>query len=458
MSKRVWPAWANLSDIFDILRLSAPIAVSRSSFMLMVLTDTIILGRNAPEELPYVMNSWLPIGILIGISSGLLLGVSVLTAELSGKGEAKDSGRIFRRGLILAAFFGIIFSAPVFFGARSIFTFLKLEGVVLEGTVQVCRILCFAVIAQLLSNAMSSYLEALRRPLLVTVAMYIGVGANLFFDLAFVSGFWGLPKLGAQGVALATTGTNWCLVIVFLIIICLATPGFRRSASGPVGEAWRQIKVGLGMAVSSAVEFGAFNFTNIIATWISIATAAVYGMTFQTVGFIFMSFLGVGTATSVRVAERFGKNDTQGVVNASRLGVMACLIVGLIAAGFMFSIPGLMASVFVQPDAIVSGVNIHPLLSSMIALAGFAVIFDGLQNVSAMASRAQGRVWAPALIHIGCYLGLMLPLAYGLGIGLERGVRGLVEAIIIASFVAGMLQLGLLEFSGRKLVKMKTAE
>ena len=68
MSKRVWPAWANLPDIFDILKLSAPIAVSRSSFMLMVLTDTIVLGRNAPEELPYVLNSWLPIGILIGIA------------------------------------------------------------------------------------------------------------------------------------------------------------------------------------------------------------------------------------------------------------------------------------------------------------------------------------------------------------------------------------------------------
>ena len=456
MSKRVWPAWANLPDIYDILKLSAPIAVSRSSFMLMVLTDTIVLGRNAPDELPYVLNSWLPIGILIGIAGGLLLGVSVLTAEMSGRGEAQNSGRIVRAGLLTAAVFGTVFAGLVFLCAEPLFAFLELDGEILHGTVAVTKILCLAVIAQLLSNSMSSYLEALRRPLLVTLAMYIGVMVNFGFDMAFVNGYWGLPKLGARGVALATTGTNWCLVIVFLILLVWKTPAFRKSAKRPADEFLRQLKTGMGMAVSSAVEFGAFNFTNIIATWVSVATAAVYGMTFQTIGFIFMIFLGVGTATSVRVAERYGKSDFEGVMNASRLGVLACLTVGIIAACIMKLFPSHIALVFIVPDAQIDGVLLYPLLTSMIALAAFAVIFDGLQNVCAMASRAQGRIWMPALIHIGCYLGLMLPLAYWLGFYQQRGVRGMIEAVIIASLVAGILQVLLLESFRTKI--QKTAE
>jgi MATE family multidrug resistance protein len=56
MTQRAWPAWARASEILDLLRLSGPIAVSRASMMLMGLTDAIVLGRMAPEELPFVLN------------------------------------------------------------------------------------------------------------------------------------------------------------------------------------------------------------------------------------------------------------------------------------------------------------------------------------------------------------------------------------------------------------------
>ena len=141
MLKRDWPAWAKPTDIFDLLRLSVPIAISRSSFMLMVMTDTIVLGRNAPGELPYIMNAWLPIGILIGVASGLLLGVSVLTAEMSGRGEAEDTGRIFRRGLILALGFSVIAGLVVVSIADPLYRVLGFEGELHAGTTEVTRIL-----------------------------------------------------------------------------------------------------------------------------------------------------------------------------------------------------------------------------------------------------------------------------------------------------------------------------
>ena len=450
MLKRDWPAWAKPSDIIDLLRLSVPIAISRSSFMLMVMTDTIVLGRNAPGELPYIMNAWLPIGILIGVASGLLLGVSVLTAEMSGRGEAENTGRIFRRGLILALGFSVVAGIIVVSVADPLYRLLGFEGELHAGTTEVTRILCLAVIAQLVCNAMASYLEALRKPLLVSVSMYIGVGVNLVLDLLLVSGELGFPSLGATGVAMATTGTNWCLIFVFLIFIALRTPGFKKSGPAPANEVKRQISVGSGMAISNAVEFGAFNFTHIIATWVSIAAAAAYGMTFQMIGFIFMSFLGIGTATSVRVAERYGRRDEAGTVNASRLGLISCICVGLLAAAGMMLLSDPLAAIFVHSEAVIDGVILRPLLSSLIALAGFVVVFDGLQNVAAMASRARGLVWVPAIIHVGSYLLLMLPLAYLLGVQMGHGAWGMVEAVIVASVVAGFAQVLVLEKFARK--------
>ena len=86
------PAWARAKDIADLIRLSVPIAVSRMAMMLMGLTDAIVLGQYAPEELAYVLSAWLPIGVSLGFGIGILLGVQVLTSRLLGIGRGGRVG------------------------------------------------------------------------------------------------------------------------------------------------------------------------------------------------------------------------------------------------------------------------------------------------------------------------------------------------------------------------------
>ncbi|MAP94181.1 MAG: multidrug transporter [Ponticaulis sp.] len=458
MPRREWPAWANLFDVIDLLRLSAPIAVSRASFMLMMLTDTIILGRNAPEELPFVLIAWFPIGVVLGIAMGLTLGVSVLTAELAGRGEEKETGRIYRRGIVIALLLGVIACVSIQFGAETLFRHLTFEDELLAGITAVCKILSFALLAQLLNNASTFYLEALRKPMIVSAIMYFGVIVNMVFDLIFVSGAFGFPKLGAVGVAYATSGTSIFLMIGFLILCGVSTPAFRKGSVPPPGELLRQVRVGLGMAVSNAAEFGAFNYTHVIAGQVSLAVSSIYGMVFQVIAFAFMAFLGIGTATSVRVAERIGRGDEAGVVNASRLGVFTCIVTGVLAAGIMLSFPESLASVFVKPGTVISDVELYPVLASMIMLSSLMVIFDGLQNTASMASRARGLIWPPAFVHIGCYLLIMIPLAWYLSSVAQRGLQGIMEAVIVSSVVSATLQLYLLERRAPVREQRKTAE
>lgn len=453
MPRREWPAWAKLSDIFDLLRLSTPIAVSRAAFLTMLLTDTVILGRNAAEEVPYILIAWFPISIVVGLSMGLLLGISILTAELSGKGDAENSGRVFRRGFLTALICGVVAVGILQVSADPLFRFLGFEGEFHAGVRDVARILSFAMMANLLNVASTFYLEALRRPLLVSITMYVGVGINLIFDLALVSGMWGFPAMGARGVALATTGTNISLFLVFLGMVYFLTPGFKKSVTAPVGEAIRQVRVGLGMAVSNIAEFGSFNFTHVMSGWIAISAATVYGMVFQVIAAAFMIFLGLGTATNVRVAERFGRGDSEGVVNASRLGVVTCIFAGLIAAALMVIFKEQIASVFLRKDEIVDGVAVFPILAELIGFAAFMLVFDGLQNVASLASRARGLSWLPTSIHLGSYMLIMVPLAYVFGIHWQRGVQGMMEAILIASVVAAAAQLIVLEFFAKKPVE-----
>ena len=448
--RRVWPAWARPSDIADLLRLSGPIAVSRAAMMLMGLTDVIVLGQNAPSELPFVLNSWLPIGVSLGLTMGLLMGVSVLTAELAGVGKGAESGRIFRRGIRFSLWFGACLTLGIFVLVGPMFRGLGFEESVAAGTASVSRILAIGLIGHMLTHVAGSYLEALRRPLVVTAIMYAGVIINLVIDLAVVAGWWGMPKMGADGVAIATTGTRWFLVVLFLVAVWRFTPAFKPSPEGPPEENRRQFSVGYGMAVSNVAEWGGFNFTFVIATWISTAATTIYGMSVHVIGFCFMAYLGLGTATSVRVAEAYGRRNADEVREASRLGVVAGIMIGIVLGALVYIFQAPLAGLLVRSDAEVDGVIIGPELIGLIGFTAFVIVFDGLQNVASMALRAQNVIWPPTFIHLGSYFLIMIPATWYFGLVLGRGAQGMMEGVLIASIIAGVLQTGLLEMKAAR--------
>ena len=451
--RRVWPAWARPSDITDLLRLSGPIAVSRAATMLMGLTDVIVLGQNAPSELPYVLNSWLPIGVSLGLTMGLLLGVSVLTAELAGVGKASETGRIFRRGIWFSLWFGALLTAAIVLFVGPMFRALGFDDAVASGTTSVSKILALGLIGHMLTHVASSYLEALRRPFVVTCMMYFGVLVNLIIDLAVVAGWWGMPQLGADGVAIATTGTRWFLVLLFLLAVWRFTPAFRPSPQAPPDEYGRQFSVGYGMAVSNVAEWGGFNFTFVVATWISTAATTIYGMAVHVIGFCFMAFLGLGTATSVRVAEAYGRKNSEQVKEASRLGVVACGLLGLILGALVWFFQAPLATLLVRSDAEVADVAIRPELIPVIGFTAFVIVFDGLQNVASMALRAQNVIWPPTFIHMGSYFLIMIPGTWYFGLVQGQGAMGMMFGVLVASVVAGVLQTLLLERKAARRLK-----
>lgn len=470
MARAGWPAWARASDISDLLRLSVPIAISRMSMMLMGITDAIVLGQYAPGELPFILNSWLPMGVSLGFGMGLLLGTQVLTSELLGTGHKAQTGRIFRRGLWAALGLGVVLTLWVFLGADPLFHWIfvtiapvseaadKLAPEIIAAeTAKVTRILSSGLLAFMVSQVCSFYLEALRRPLLVTVVMYVGVVINLVLDLALVGGWWGVTPMGAEGVAWATTGSRWLLTVVMFILVVVMTPAFRKSVAGPLGETRRQFNVGIGTAISNVAEWGGFNMTYIIATWISLAANSIYGYAIQIVGLCFMFYLGIGSATSVRVAEAFGRGNADQIRNAGRLGVAATIVLGIILGMILVLFHGPISRILVRPDAVLNGIVLAPAIASLLMLAAAASIFDGLQATASMALRAQEIVWSPSIIHIGSFFFVMIPACYMLGLVAGRGAQGMMEGAFIGMAIAGVGQTVLLELKTARLPGKRAA-
>ena len=158
-----------------------------------------------------------------------------------------------------------------------------------------------------------------------------------------------------------------------------------------------------------------------------------------------MIFLGIGSATSVRVAEHFGQNNIAGVRDASRLGVAATLLAGLAMGSLIWLLSDLIPLGLVRADAEIDGVLLAPAIGALLIYAAIGTTLDGLQAVASMALRAQNIVWLPGAIHIGSFFVLMLPAGYGLAIIMDRGAQGMMEAAVLGVGMAGLLQWALLE-------------
>src|SRR5262249_8382035 len=137
------PHWARPKEMLDLVRLALPVAVSRASFMLMQLTDSVVLARNRPGQLPYVLNGWLPIGIVFGFGMGLMIGVQVLTAELNGSGKGAETGRIFRRGLLVALVYGALATGLCIIVARPLLDLVGFNKELAKATTEVTWIFAY---------------------------------------------------------------------------------------------------------------------------------------------------------------------------------------------------------------------------------------------------------------------------------------------------------------------------
>ncbi len=442
------PAWARPKDMLDLTRLAVPVAISRASFMLMSLTDAVLLGRYAPGELPYVLNGWLPIGVLFGFGMGLMIGVQVLTAELNGAGKGDETGRIFRRGMVVALVYGMFATVACIVIARPLLDLIGFDPALAAATTDCTHILAYGAIAHMGGLACQSYLEALRKPNIATAINMAAVGVNLVFGLILV------PEHGAIGVVWATTGSRWFLLVCFLVAVVFLTPALKKSPKAPAGEFKRQNMVGVGTGVANIAEWGSFNLTFAIATLVSLDSGTVYGLTVQMMGVAFMIYVGMGTATSVRVAERFGRGDAVGVREASRLGVVASTLLGLILATALILLRDPISVTWLNGSEVASeGAHLVPQLSLMLAAVAFVTLFDGLQAVGSMALRAQGVVWIPTAIHVGSYVFVMLPLCWWLALHTSYGVWGVIIGISIASIVAGVGQVLALEIRTARIAR-----
>jgi len=213
----------------------------------------------------------------------------------------------------------------------------------------------------------------------------------------------------------------------------LSTGLFKTPLTPDLARIVRLIILGLPAALQFSLEVGVFAVATALIAKLDPISLAAHQIAGNAASFTYMVPLGISSAAAVRVGQALGRGD----VKAAGISGWTAVVLGagfMSCAGLAFLLaPKIIVRVY-TPDAAVLKKGI-----TLLAVAAFFQLFDGLQTVATGALRGAGDTRTPMLCHLLAYWVVGLPLGYYLCFGLGWGATGLWTGFCLALILIGLV-------------------
>lgn len=416
----------------QILKMAIPMSIGLFFNTMFNVVDTFYAGRLGTSSLAGMSASFSVFFIQNAILSGIATGISALLAQAIGRQDGLAMKRLKINGLALLILVSLMLTAAGTALSPLLLQALGARGqAYLEGSRYVRTIyagsLCFGINA-----AFNAFLSAhgLTRP--YRNFLVIGFLLNLVLDPLFIFGWFGLPRMGTMGVALATVLVQLAGT-VYLAWQVARHKVFQRddlvfSEVQPqtLGEILSQgIPAALNMMT---IALGIFVINWFIYRFGSDASTAGYGAAVRLEQIALLPAIGLNTATLTLVGQNYGAGLYARVRDvyhwAMKLGLLTMSIGMLLLFPFA---PWLIGLFNQDPQVIAEGT--HYLRIEFLALNAYIILNICLSLLQGL-KKPHYAVW------IGLYRQIAMPILVFnvLGSVLGLGLTGIWWGIVFTTW------------------------
>ncbi|MGE0444979.1 MAG: MATE family efflux transporter [Vicinamibacterales bacterium] len=411
------------SEIRPLLRLALPVVLAEIGWMSMGLVDTIMVGPLGPAAIAATgMGSGVFTAIAI-FGMGLMLGLDALVSRAFGAERLDECVRWLHHGVTLA-----VIVAPLVMLATWL-AFLTMDRWGLHEEIRglagpYLQAIAFGALPLLLYAAFRRYLQGLH---VVRPIMFALVSANIVNAAAnwgLIYGNLGLPALGVEGSAWATSLAR--LYMASFLFVAIRREHRRRGDAHPrVPYAiswlrmWQLLALGAPAASQITLEVGVFALVTALAARLDPISSASHQIALNIASVVFMVPLGLASASAVRVGHAVGAGDARRAIRAgwTALGAGAAVMIAIGVVLFAFPRPLLRAF---TDDARVLEIG-----TGLLFIAAAFQLFDGTQAVATGILRGLGDTRTPMIGNMIGHWALGLPIGYALCFRFAVGVNGL---------------------------------
>lgn len=432
------------TEIQEFLKLAVPLASAQVAQAATGFIDTIMMGQLGQQSLAAGGLATATFGLLLTTASGVLMAVSPLVAEAYGSGRKMQVEQIARQGLWLS----LILSIPMMFLIGHLDSLMLHFGQVAPTVALADGFLDFilwGIFPALGFVVLRSFVSALSQAHLVTIIVIMGTIFNAIGNYLLGYGKFGFPRMELAGLGLSSAFSFWIMFLALLIYTLkhqqLKNYRFLQDLHRLRPQIFQKLLwIGVPISATIALEYGLFVVVTYLMGLLGTEVLAAHQTVYQTIYLIFMVPLGMSYATSVRVGQRLGQQDIEGVRRAGYISI-------LVAAVFM----ALMAIVLLTHQRQVIGLyldihnpenaNVLKLAVPMLMIAALSQFLDGVQSTATGAlyglqdTRAAMLLSLPTFWGIGLTSGYLLAFHFNLGgVGLWIGQSIGVASAAVAFF------------------------
>lgn len=442
-------AW--LSEARELLRLAVPLAATQLAQMIILATDTVMLGHFSKEALAAAALGNTIYFLVWLVGSGMPMAVSPVIAHVQGRHSlrARPSDRLFDgrevRIVVRMGFWSVAFvSLPlltILIFTQPILLFLHQDPQLAAGAAIFMSGLAWGLPFALGFQVLRSFSTALSRPAAPLVVILLAVLWNAGLDYALIFGHFGLPRLGLFGAGLASASSN-IFSFLAMLVVGLIVPALRRyhilhRFQHPHWPSFAELlRLGLPIGITMVFEVALFNAAALVMGTFGLASLAAHQIAITIPSLTFMIPLGIGLAATVRVGLAAGAGDS---IAARRAGFTAILMGAAfmcVTALILLLWPREIAVLWLPDDA--TNRDVLALAVGFLHVAAAFQLMDGVQVTAAMSLRGlkdtRGPMWLAGASYwlAGAPMGIALAFWAGLrGMGVWLGLAfGLAVAAI----------------------------
>lgn len=371
----------------------------------------------------------------IALSAGVAVGVNALLSRSLGEGKREKANFAAGNGIFLTLITVLAFMLFGAFGSRSFFEVQSTDAAVNEGGiayVSICCLLSLGLFAEVLFERM---LQATGRTFYTMITQGTGAIINILLDPVFIFGYFGVPKMGVAGAAVATVIGQWVAAGLALLFNLRRNPDIRLDLSycKPQKAVLRDIlAVGfpsaLMMAISSVMNFGMNQILLGFGGTTGKAAAGVFAVYYKLQSFFFMPVFGLNNATISIVAYNYGHRKPKRILRTLRLACTVALGIMLLGLAAFQIIPMLLLNIFNLNDEFMDvGKAALRIISINFPLAAFGIALSG-------SFQALGKGVYATVTSLSRQLVILLPVAFLLS--LTGSVNNVWWAFPISEFVS----------------------
>ncbi|MFG6282752.1 MATE family efflux transporter [Sphingomonas sp. S6] len=375
-----------------LLALAWPVVLTSLNWTLLQVTDVMVVGLVATEEVA-ALGASRALGF-VGIVAGLswLSGVLVMASRADGAGDLPRTGGVLREGLVLGLLLGVAIGGLFLVAAEPLLALVGVAADRIDESARVVRAFAIAFPFQLVNVAAAFFLEGVSRPGRVAAVNLSILPVNAVLAWALSAGHLGLPALGAVGAALATSIAS-LLGAAGMVASALTLPRARtREVRRTDRAAWASVPrgvvalaaFGLVPAIASGLELAGFSILIALSTQLGDVAAHAFQIVFSIHNVTFAIAIGLGSAAGVRAGNAVGEGQPAAAIPRTLIAVaLAIAALGLLVLVLWAATPGIVA-------LFPATAPVHVLGTAMLAVWAPFIVFDGIQVVLMYALRSLG--------------------------------------------------------------------